>query len=334
MNSKPEISNSLIRGKRGPYIAKSLLGYAPLVVAAAVAVWLSQLVVEDFRSQKAELSGIERELDSKKKKLDEVKAELAGKEQALERSNAELAERRNQLSRLTSQLQTTAAEVKEGDLAHTQVGEAVIKLAGQGNAYRVWEEGYGLSSSGQIEAAREKFMQALALDESYAPAYNSLGILAARQWKWPEAIKLYLKAWEYRPGYDVVPPNLGLAYLQMNELGEAVRWCIRAMEGKPSRTARVLEEKLRDKKLSCSESDLRKAFYQAALDAQNRGLPAQAISNYRNGCEAGDSASCMLGGRLLADGESTLFDPTEAARLFGRACELGNMSGCNHRLVP
>ncbi|KAK9815053.1 hypothetical protein WJX73_005990 [Symbiochloris irregularis] len=71
-------------------------------------------------------------------------------------------------------------------------------------------------------AAQQKYEEALAVCEGYAPAHYSQGVLLAAQAKADEAIKAYQKAVNIMPNYAEAHCNMGVLHKQAGRLNEAI----------------------------------------------------------------------------------------------------------------
>ena len=76
--------------------------------------------------------------------------------------------------------------------------------------------------TGELESAKNFYLQAIKVDATYAKSYHNLGFLAAQQGQLEEAISYYQQAIESQPDYPSAFYNLGLVYEQLEETEKAI----------------------------------------------------------------------------------------------------------------
>src|SRR6266571_3544755 len=82
---------------------------------------------------------------------------------------------------------------------------------------------YALRSQGRLEAARDAYLQAIALNPRRIDAYNSLAAMAAAQGRWDEAVERYTDLLKVAPDFVDVRRSLGEAYLAVGRKEDARR---------------------------------------------------------------------------------------------------------------
>jgi len=82
---------------------------------------------------------------------------------------------------------------------------------------------YALRSKGRVEAARDAYLQAIALNPRRIDAYNSLAAMAAEQGRWDEAVERYTDLLKVAPDFVDVRRSLGEAYLAVGRKEDARR---------------------------------------------------------------------------------------------------------------
>ena len=76
--------------------------------------------------------------------------------------------------------------------------------------------------TGELESAKNFYLQAIKVDPTYAKSYHNLGFLAAQQGQLQQAISYYQQAIESQPDYPSAFYNLGLVYEQLKETEKAI----------------------------------------------------------------------------------------------------------------
>ncbi|MHB1845599.1 MAG: tetratricopeptide repeat protein [Deltaproteobacteria bacterium] len=93
------------------------------------------------------------------------------------------------------------------------------------------EAGDELQQEGRFEVARDRFLEAVRIDPSYAEGYNGVGITYRARNDLPEALRWYKRALEANP-------QLGDAYYNIG--------CVYALEGRKALSVRYLKAALRN----------------------------------------------------------------------------------------
>jgi tetratricopeptide (TPR) repeat protein len=91
--------------------------------------------------------------------------------------------------------------------------------------------GATLQGADRLDDAIPHYQRAIAIDPSYAPAYNNLGVALRALERRTEAITAYLQAIERRPDYLEAHYNLATALVEDGRLIEAIPHFTRAREG-------------------------------------------------------------------------------------------------------
>lgn len=112
--------------------------------------------------------------------------------------------------------------LKEGrvDAAMDRFQEALKIATNDAEAHN--DLGSALSQKGQVKEAMAEFPKALAIDPTIPEAYNNLGLALFQKGQWDEAISQFLKALAINPNSAEAYNNLGLALVQKGELDEAL----------------------------------------------------------------------------------------------------------------
>jgi tetratricopeptide (TPR) repeat protein len=84
-----------------------------------------------------------------------------------------------------------------------------------------------------LEGAEEYFWQSIAVDDGYAPPWNSLGLVAQAQGQPALAESMFVNALERDPGFVEAMNNLGSLKWDTNDLRGARRWYENAMHVDP-----------------------------------------------------------------------------------------------------
>jgi tetratricopeptide (TPR) repeat protein/4-amino-4-deoxy-L-arabinose transferase-like glycosyltransferase len=148
--------------------------------------------------------------------------------------------------------------------------------------------------SGDLEAARRSFDQAVAANPRSGPAYSYLGMLNAKEKQGDLAVKMFRRAIEINP-WDVVSiHNLGLFYLNDEQLDEASAQFKRAIELAPELSAAHSDLAYiygKQGKYDLMETEAKKAIYYDPEGAParynlaflylNTGRIDEAIAQYR-----------------------------------------------------
>ena len=87
---------------------------------------------------------------------------------------------------------------------------------------------------GATDEAARKFLQAIAVDETFGPAYNNLGLLRYEQGNLYEAVLSFEQAMDLLPGDPTVYYNLGLALESAGKTAEAMDLYQQAVEIDPT----------------------------------------------------------------------------------------------------
>jgi tetratricopeptide (TPR) repeat protein/predicted Ser/Thr protein kinase len=84
-----------------------------------------------------------------------------------------------------------------------------------------------------LEGAEEYFWQSIAVDDRYAPPWNSLGLIAQAQNQPALAESMFVNALARDPGYEEAMCNLGSLKWDANDLESARKWYEKAIEANP-----------------------------------------------------------------------------------------------------
>lgn len=103
-----------------------------------------------------------------------------------------------------------------------------------GKASRLTLLGVKAMESGNIDRAAEKFLAAVAADESYGPAHNNLGLLHYDQGNFYQAVLAFERAMELMPLDPIVYYNLGLTLQAAGKVYEALDLYWQAVEMDPA----------------------------------------------------------------------------------------------------
>ena len=115
--------------------------------------------------------------------------------------------------------------------------EAVIRVESKRStdkAQRLTLAGVKAMNTGHIDYAFDKFMEAVAADETYGPAHNNLGLLHYDQGELYDAVLSFERASELMPGDPIVFYNLGLALEAAGRVHEAMDLYWQAVEMDPT----------------------------------------------------------------------------------------------------
>jgi len=115
--------------------------------------------------------------------------------------------------------------------------ESVIRVETSRNsakAQRLTLAGVKAMNTGHVDYAFDKFMEAIAADESYGPAHNNLGLLHYDQGELYDAVLSFERATELMPGDPIVFYNLGLTLEAAGRVHEAMDLYWQAVEMDPT----------------------------------------------------------------------------------------------------
>jgi tetratricopeptide (TPR) repeat protein len=101
-------------------------------------------------------------------------------------------------------------------------------------ARRLWNVGYESYLAGKSDRAQQKYEAAIDADPSYAPAYNSLGVIKHNNLDLDSAAQLYEKAIARDPGYLPVLVNYANLELMRKDAGKASELARRALALRPN----------------------------------------------------------------------------------------------------
>jgi tetratricopeptide (TPR) repeat protein len=85
-----------------------------------------------------------------------------------------------------------------------------------------YKQGLLLVRKGDVDAARERYLQALKLRDDYVPALNELGLIAAHRQKSADAREYFAKAMRINRGYAETYLNLGFLEQQEGNFAQAM----------------------------------------------------------------------------------------------------------------
>lgn len=102
------------------------------------------------------------------------------------------------------------------------------------DALALSQEGVQLLKERQLDAAIEKFNQALQANPQSAEAYRYLGLAYGQKNLWAEASQVLQKALAYQPDDLLALKNLGVAYLQQKKFAEAETVLEKALQAAPN----------------------------------------------------------------------------------------------------
>ncbi len=91
---------------------------------------------------------------------------------------------------------------------------------------------FGLAASyhkrGQLDQARDTYLQVLKLDEKYEPAINNM-LMLAREEGPDEALQQLFKLEQSNPEFSPIPAQIGMLYFERNDLEQAAKYLTRAI---------------------------------------------------------------------------------------------------------
>ncbi|MEE2753507.1 MAG: tetratricopeptide repeat protein [Candidatus Latescibacterota bacterium] len=115
-----------------------------------------------------------------------------------------------------------AAVIAQWDsLLFESPGHPSVELVRRELPRAFYNVGLDHQSSGNLEAAREAYEDALRLDAAYVPALSNLGILSEATGKYAEAVKLFERAIEADPDYRNARLGLAGAFLSLSRPTDA-----------------------------------------------------------------------------------------------------------------
>jgi tetratricopeptide (TPR) repeat protein len=137
------------------------------------------------------------------------------------------------------QLRETKAKVEKAETATKQelsappAATTTAKTISRGLAIKHWQKGYSYFNANNQQEAERSYREAIAADPSYAPAYNSLGRIAAKQGNQQEALRWYDKAIAANPHYAPALNNRALALRKLSDLHSAREAAKAALVARP-----------------------------------------------------------------------------------------------------
>jgi protein O-mannosyl-transferase len=161
-----------------------------------------------------------------------------------------------------------------------------------GNPRAQYNFGLGLSKSGNLPAAIERYREALRLKPDYTEAHNNLGIALSEIGRWTESIPEYEEAARLDPGSARIRYNLGNAFLHTGELSDAIASYQegRRLADDPNielnlgialaRAGRVAEAAPAYARALKLDPDFAKALYYLGNALLQLGRPDEAIASY------------------------------------------------------
>lgn len=105
----------------------------------------------------------------------------------------------------------TSAEVEQSTTTNQMTAGLVCDTLDE-RAAGYFNRGVNLQTSGNIEGAKDLYLQAIDLDPGYCDAMDNLGLLLRQQGNLEEAIEWYLRSIELAPHNTVARMNLAVAY--------------------------------------------------------------------------------------------------------------------------
>ncbi|MDF1566102.1 MAG: tetratricopeptide repeat protein [Deltaproteobacteria bacterium] len=109
-------------------------------------------------------------------------------------------------------------------------------------AMNVARDGATYLEEGRFEKARERFMEAIEIDPSYAEGYNGIGVTYALRRDWDEAASWYQRSIGTNPDIGDAYYNLACAYAQTGKADLAVRYLRIAVLNGYSETTNLKED--------------------------------------------------------------------------------------------
>jgi Flp pilus assembly protein TadD len=96
-----------------------------------------------------------------------------------------------------------------------------------------WRQGFAAFNRGSLGAAQKFYEEANRIDPKYAPAVNSLGLLASTNGDLKTAMIRYREAAKLDPKYAPAAGNIAALLLKQGELREAKDWATTALSANP-----------------------------------------------------------------------------------------------------
>ncbi|MHC4982687.1 MAG: tetratricopeptide repeat protein [Planctomycetota bacterium] len=168
--------------------------------------------------------------------------------------------------------------------------------------------GNELRDQDNLDAAIERYRQALRIDPDYYRAHNNLGIALTKKGKLDEAIRHYRRGLQAKPDEADIYYNLGHALRRQGKLDEAIRSYRQAVRLKPD------------------DIDTHVRLAEVLAGA---GSLEEAVGHYEEAIRLKPDAVALLNNLAwLLTTEPSLAgrDPAEAVRLAEKACELTRRS--------
>ncbi len=96
------------------------------------------------------------------------------------------------------------------------------------NADELYDEAVDCVAEGQLDAAISKYKEAVALDPSFADAWEGLSMALADKQLWAEAIEAAKKVVELTPDEQLGYTNVSRIYQRAGNVPEAEAWAAKA----------------------------------------------------------------------------------------------------------
>lgn len=106
-------------------------------------------------------------------------------------------------------------------------------------AEELYDQAVDHIADGNLDAAIEKYTEALSLDETFADAWEGLSMALADLERYPEALEAAHKVVELTPDEQLAFTNLSRIYQRANEIEKAEEW---AAKGRILEWKRQLKE--------------------------------------------------------------------------------------------
>jgi tetratricopeptide (TPR) repeat protein len=103
-----------------------------------------------------------------------------------------------------------------------------LAYAGLADAYAGLPVSTGTPPDDALAKARQAAAQALAIAPNLVEAVNVLAEVAEYSWNWPEAERLFQRAFELNPSYAQAYHDYGFYLLAMNRVNDAIAWTRKA----------------------------------------------------------------------------------------------------------